>query len=219
MNAVQQFIASAISNGAMNLIPEGTVLKSGRVSPYFFNSAKYTSGSTMGDLATAYARKLHNLKFDTIYGPPYKGIPLAATVAVVMHQKYCRNVRWSSSRKEAKQHGEGGIGFGGVLRSRNVMIIDDVITTGNTKDEALNYIQSEGGKVVGIVIAFDRQEAVDDSGLSAAQLFEKQHGVPVHAAATLDDLIAVLKQNPKLPGNNPEILRKILAYRDQYGAK
>lgn len=219
MNATQQFITSALNNGAIELLPEGRVLKSGRLSPYFFNSGNYTSGQNTFALAMAYARKLYGLNFDTIYGPPYKGIPLAATTAMMLYQKYGRVVEWSSSRKETKGHGEGGIGFGASLKGQLVMIIDDVITTGDTKSEAIEYIRKEGGQVMGVVVAFDRQEAVDDSGLSAAQLFEKQHGVPVHAAATLDDLIAVLRKDTDFPGNTPEMLDKILVYRDQYGAK
>lgn len=218
MNAVQRFISSALLNGAMKLLPEGAVLKSGRLSPYFFNSGKYTNGEDTYELAMAYARKLHQVDFDTIYGPPYKGIPLAATVAMMMYHKYRRNVEWSSSRKETKDHGEGGLRFGGSLQGRRVIIIDDVITTGDTKREAFNYIERAGGTVVGVVIAFDRQETDGESGLTALQLFEKKYDIPVHAAAKLDDLIAVLKKYPNLRGNTPEMLEKILAYKAQYGA-
>lgn len=217
LSAAQEFVSYALAIQALELVPQGRRLKSGRISPYFFNSGRFTSGDAIHELAKAYAKSIHRLDTDVLYGPPYKGTLLVPAIAAALWTEHAIKVDWASSRKEAKDHGEGGLILGANVSGRNVLVVDDVITTGDTKAEALELIRSQGGNVVGVVIAFDRLEQVDDSDLTAAQQFSARHGVPVHSAANLDDLIAVLQEDTDYPGNSPELLNKILEYHSMYG--
>jgi len=216
----QQFVISSLIKGQLELLPEGRVLKSGRVSPYFFNSGLFNSGDSMMELAVAYASIEADFSvIDVLYGPPYKGTILAPAVAMALWDKRAVKVAWASSRKEVKDHGEGGSILGASLQGKNVLIIDDVITTGTTKHEAVEFVRDKGGTVVGVAIGFDRMEKAEGSELSAVDLFSNQHSVPVYAAATLDDLIAVLSKETDFPDNPPGLLEKIIAYKDEYGVK
>ncbi len=217
LTAGQNFVSYALSIGAIELVPEGRKLKSGRITPYFFNSARFKSGDSLWELASAYAQTMLNLDPDVLYGPPYKGTVLAPVVAAALWKKHTVKVGWATSRKEEKAHGEGGLWLGEAIMNKNVVIVDDVITDGATKVEALDLVRAAGGNVVGVVIAFDRMELAGESGLSATQIFHDQHNVPVYAVADLEDLIAVLEKDTDFPNNPPGMLEKIKAYQAEYG--
>ena len=187
------------------------------MSPYFFNAGLFDDGSKLGRLAEFYAKALlaSGIEFDMIFGPAYKGIPLAATVAVEL-ARLGRNVPFAYNRKEAKDHGEGGMLIGAPLDERRVLIVDDVITAGTAIREALGLITAAGGVPAGIVVALDRQEILGEEGqrLSAAQRVAAETGVPVIAVASLHDLLAFAGENAELVGHREQLL----AYRARYGS-
>lgn len=212
----EQFVRYALEIGALELVPEGRKLKSGRMSPYFFNSGLFKTGYALATLARAYAGEIYqNGQPDVIFGPAYKGIPLVAAVAVILGN----SVEYAFNRKEAKDHGEGGIVVGASLRGKKVFIIDDVMTTGTSSGEAVEIIRISGGTPIGCTIAFDRQERGKESDLSAVQEFQKNYGIPVYAVATLSNLVLFLQKTPAESGDDSigEMLEKILAYQKQYG--
>lgn len=191
-------------------------LKSGRVSPYFFNAGRFDSGSALAGLAECYvdAVDAEGLAFDVLFGPAYKGIPLATALACE-YARRGRDLPVAFNRKEAKSHGEGGMLIGAPLAGRRVLIVDDVITAGTAIREALGLIRDAGGVPAGIVIALDRQEAVDPavSRRSASQTVAQEHGLPVVAVARLADLLALDAQTV------PAVAReRLLAYRQAYGS-
>lgn len=192
-------------------------LKSGRLSPYFFNAGRFDSGASMVQLAACYADAVEatGLKFDVVFGPAYKGIPLATATACEFAQRG-RDLPLSFNRKEAKTHGEGGNLIGADMNGKRVLIVDDVITAGTAIREALQIITTAGGEVAGIVIALDRQEAVDPSRSrrSAAQTVKDEHGIPVVAVASLADLLAMAGDSPELSGQR----EPLQAYRLAYGS-
>ncbi len=211
MNPNDRFLTYAIKIGAIEFIREGRPLKSGRISPYFFNSGLFKTGASLLELANAYAAVArHNFQFEVVYGPAYKGIPLAAIVAMAIGG----DVEYAYNRKEVKDHGEGGLIVGASLRDKRVLIVDDVMTSGSSSKQAVEIIQAHGGIIAGCVIAFDRQERGVDTQLSAVQEFQKNHDIPVHAVATLDDLLSLLKQEP---GETEETIHQIEEYRSKYG--
>ncbi|MGN8157944.1 orotate phosphoribosyltransferase [Salinisphaera sp. RV14] len=186
-------------------------LKSGRVSPYFFNMGEIASGAGMKRLAAGYAAALtaSGIEYDSLFGPAYKGIPLVATVACALAE-HGRDVPFTYNRKEAKDHGEGGTLVGAPLGAR-VVIVDDVITAGTAVREAIQLIRAAGSEVAGVLIALDRQErgADDRSPLAALAADE---GIPTAAVATLDDVIGYAR------GRYSEAtVAAIRAYRAQYG--
>jgi orotate phosphoribosyltransferase len=193
-------------------------LKSGRQSPYFFNAGRFDSGATLAELARCYADAIdaHGVDFDLLFGPAYKGIPLATALACEYASRG-RDLPLAFNRKEAKAHGEGGTLIGAPLQGRRVLIVDDVITAGTAIREALSIIGMAGGIVAGIVIALDRQEAVDPaiSRRSAAQTVAAEHGLPVIAVATLGDLLAFAGDQVELTAQREQLL----AYRDAYGSQ
>ena len=193
-------------------------LKSGRLSPYFFNAGRFDSGATLAELARCYADAIdaHGVDFDLLFGPAYKGIPLATALACEYASRG-RDLPLAFNRKEAKAHGEGGTLIGAALQGRRVLIVDDVITAGTAIREALSIISAAGGIVAGIVIALDRQEAVDPaiSRRSAAQTVAAEHGLPVIAVATLGDLLAFAGDQVELTAQREQLL----AYRDAYGSQ
>ncbi|OGZ62456.1 MAG: orotate phosphoribosyltransferase [Candidatus Staskawiczbacteria bacterium RIFCSPHIGHO2_02_FULL_34_10] len=211
MNYAASFISYALSIGAIELIPKGRMLKSGRISPYFFNSGLFNKGESMYKLAIAYTDVIYkHFLPDVVFGPSYKGSAIAVAVAMTMGGE----VGYAYNRKEAKDHGEGGIIIGDSLYyEKKVCLVDDVMTTGDSLIEALGIVRKGGGIPIGCVIAFDRQERGKDSNLSAVQEFEAKYKIPVFAAATLDDLIEVLEKDEKMSS----ILIKILDYKQQYG--
>ncbi|MBI4133171.1 orotate phosphoribosyltransferase [Candidatus Uhrbacteria bacterium] len=205
--AAEQFVRYALSIGAIELVPEGRTLRSGRSSPYFFNSGLFNTGESISNLAEAYVTVFEREFWpEVIFGPAYKGIPLAVAIA----QKIGGNVGYAFNRKEAKDHGEGGIIVGAEVGGKKVLLADDVMTTSASASEAVRIVRANGGIPICCVIALDRQECGDGTRRSVVQEFEENFGVAVRAAATLDDLINVLKGH--------SMLDRLLAYREQYGA-
>lgn len=190
-------------------------LKSGRTSPYFFNAGRFDSGAALAELATCYADAVDaaGLPFDLLFGPAYKGIPLATALACE-YARRGRDLPLAFNRKEAKAHGEGGTLIGAPLSGRKVLIVDDVITAGTAIREALATITDADGIPAGIVIALDRQERVrEEAAQSAAQAVASEHGIPVVAVAGLADLL-------EFAGESAELVRQrdaLLAYRARYG--
>ena len=192
-------------------------LKSGRLSPYFFNAGRFDSGAKTARLAACYADAIDEagLDFDLVFGPAYKGIPLATALACEYAGRG-RDLPLAFNRKEAKDHGEGGTLIGAPLAGRRVLIVDDVITAGTAIREALAIIRQAGGEPAAIVVALDRQEiAADQDRRSAAQAVSAEAGVPVVAVANLGDLLAFAAGKPELVG----FREPLLAYRARYGTQ
>lgn len=190
-------------------------LKSGRSSPYFFNAGRFDSGAALAALAQCYADAVDAaaLDFDLLFGPAYKGIPLATALACE-YARRGRDLPLAFNRKEAKAHGEGGSLIGAPLAGRRVLIVDDVITAGTAIREALAIIRAAGGTPAGIMIALDRQERVrEDAAESAAQAVAAEHVIPVVAVAGLDDLLAFTGEGSGLDAHRDALL----AYRARYG--
>ena len=187
-------------------------LKSGRVSPYFFNAGLFNTGSHLSELGKFYAQAIEasDLKFDVLFGPAYKGIPLASAASIALNDSFNRNVPYSFNRKEAKDHGEGGSIVGHPLEG-DILIIDDVITAGTAIHEAQEIIQSSGATAKGVIVALDRQEK-GKGELSAIQEVEKVFGIRVLSIISLTQIIDYLKSN-----NDSKILTQIEIYRSQYG--
>lgn len=192
-------------------------LKSGRTSPYFFNAGLFNTGASIAELAGCYADAVEaaGIGFDLLFGPAYKGIPLATALGCEFARRG-RDLPVAFNRKEAKSHGEGGTLIGAPLQGRKVLIVDDVITAGTAIREALGLIRDAGGIPAGIVIALDRQEAVDPatSRRSASETVAEEHSLPVVRVATLDDLLDLAATDPALDAERP----RLLAYRDAYGS-
>ena len=187
-------------------------LKSGRVSPYFFDAGQFNQGNHLSELGQFYAQAIEasGIEFDILFGPAYKGIPLVAATAIALNDSFYRNVHYSFNRKEAKDHGEGGDIVGHPLEG-NILIIDDVITAGTAIREAQDIISSNGAITKGVIVALDRQEK-GNSELSAIQEVEQIFGVSVISIINLSHIIEHLKSV-----NNEQILQKIESYRSQYG--
>lgn len=228
-----ELITSALS---ANILGFGSfTLKSGRTSPYFVNCGGFSKGPLISSIATAYAQTLHehalsdsSFDFDLIFGPAYKGIPICAMTALRLQdtdEKRWGHVGYTFNRKEAKDHGEGGTIVGEKMEGRRVVIIDDVITAGTAIREAIDIIKAQGGKLVGIIVAIDRQEKMPsqsekegkcDDGTprgSAIGEVRRETGVPVLAVLTLADLIEGMKQLGR-----EEAVKGMEEYRKQYGA-
>ncbi len=191
-------------------------LKSGRVSPYFFNAGRFDTGLALAQLGNCYADAVEasGIAFDQLFGPAYKGIPLATAIACEFSHRG-RNLPLTFNRKEAKDHGEGGNLIGADMAGRRILIIDDVITAGTAIREALAIIRDAGGIPAGIVVALDRQEIASETDRrSAAQAVAAETGIPVIAVANLTDLLAFASGNPELVGYR----EPLLAYRGQYGS-
>ena len=187
-------------------------LKSGRISPYFFNAGLFNKGSHLSELGKFYAQAIEAtaLKFDVLFGPAYKGIPLAAATSIALNDSYNHNVPYSFNRKEAKDHGEGGSIVGHPLEG-DILIIDDVITAGTAIREAQDIIQNCGANAKGVIVALDRQEK-GKSELSAIQEVEQIFGITVLSIINLSHIIDYLRTS-----DDSKILAKIESYRSQYG--
>lgn len=190
------------------------VLKSGRVSPYFFNSGLFDSGEKLARLAGFYAAAIENsgIQYDMLYGAAYKGIPLVAAVAVSLNNDFDRDVPYCFNRKEAKDHGEGGRIVGAALQGR-VLIVDDVVSAGTSVNESVRLITTAGASPVGVAVSVDRQERGTDQR-SAIQAIEADLGLKVISLVCLDDLIAYLETVPA----QGSALDRVRAYRETYGA-
>lgn len=188
--------------------------KAGRDSPYFFNAGLFHSGAKLDRLGAFYADTIQTAcpPADMLFGPAYKGIPLATTTVAALARRHDRDMPMAYNRKETKDHGEGGHLIGAPLAGR-VLIIDDVISAGTSIRESARWIREAGGTVAGVVIALDRQER-GTHALSATQEVEETLGIPVTAIATLTDLITLLAEDPARQAD----LAAIQAYRDRYGA-
>ncbi len=188
-------------------------LKSGRVSPYFFNSGLFNSGAKLARLGKFYAQAIvaSGIQFDMLFGPAYKGIPLAAATAIALAERHGLDLPYAFNRKEAKDHGEGGNIVGAPLQGR-VLIIDDVISAGTSVRESTDIIQASGAQLAGVVISLDRQERGEGEN-SAIQEVEQELGVPVASIANLDALLGYLSKQPELK----EWREKVAAYRKRYG--
>lgn len=191
-------------------------LKSGRISPYFFNAGAFASGATLAELGRCYADCIvaSGIEFDILLGPAYKGIPLAATTAVALSDHHGRDIPFAYNRKEAKTHGEGGQLVGAPLEGR-VLIIDDVITAGTAVSEVITLIQSAGAIPVGVVIGLDRQERLDGA-FSAVQTIQKRYDLKVASIINFATLIDYVAQAGH---TDTELDQAMQAYRAQYGAQ
>lgn len=207
----REFIQFALDTGVLKF--GSFTLKSGRQSPYFFNSGLFNSGASLARLGRFYARTIaeSGLEFDILFGPAYKGIPLASTTVVALADQHDRDVPYVFNRKEVKDHGEGGQLVGAELNGR-VLIIDDVISAGTSVRESVEIIRAAGAEPAGVIIALDRQER-GQGDLSAIQEVQAEHDIPVLNIISLDDLLGYLRDSPELG----EHLPAVQAYREQFG--
>ena len=213
----QEFVQFSMQAGVLRFGEFKT--KAGRMSPYFFNAGLFDDGAKLGRLAEFYARRLlaSGLEFDMLFGPAYKGITLAAAVAIEL-ARAGRNVPYAYNRKEAKDHGEGGVLVGAPVRGR-VLIVDDVISAGTSVRESIALISAAGATPCGVAIALDRQEKATEGGAdapwSAVQYVQQHLGLPVAAVATLADLLQLLETS-----DDAELRQHrapVRAYRERYG--
>ncbi|MBP9615004.1 MAG: orotate phosphoribosyltransferase [Thiopseudomonas sp.] len=212
MQAYQrEFIKFALERGVLRF-GEFT-LKSGRVSPYFFNAGLFDSGLALAKLGRFYAQALvdSGLSYDVVFGPAYKGIPLAATTAVALAEHHQRDTPWCFNRKEAKDHGEGGTLVGAPLAGK-VVIVDDVITAGTAIREVMHIINNQGAQAAGVLIALDRQER-GTGALSAIQEVERDFNMPVISIVSLQQVLEYLAESTELKQYLPAVER----YREDYG--
>ncbi|KAK5075510.1 orotate phosphoribosyltransferase [Lithohypha guttulata] len=218
-------------------------LKSGRVSPYFFTSSLLHTSALLASVARAYATVLtsppfsipsavsdttdcavaqgHEPTYDILFGPAYKGIPISAIVTRELEHSGApySNVSYAFNRKEAKDHGEGGIIVGAPLKDKRVVIIDDVMTAGTALREAVSIIQAQGGIVVGVVLLLTRQERVSETeSRSAMQVAQDELGVPVRAVLTFEDIMDAVERGD-IKGAGPEQFEQMRVYREKYGSK
>src|SRR5574344_1541446 len=212
MKAYQrEFIEFALSKQVLKF-GEFT-LKSGRKSPYFFNAGLFNSGRDLAKLGRFYAAALVDagISYDVLFGPAYKGIPIASATAVQLAEVHDQDVPWCFNRKEAKDHGEGGNLVGSPLQGR-IMLVDDVITAGTAIRESMDIIKANGAELAGVLIALDRQEK-GKGELSAIQEVERDYQAQVIAIITLGDLIRYLEEKPEMA----DALAQVRDYRAQYG--
>lgn len=208
----KNFLDFAIKTGVLKF-GEFT-LKSGRKSPYFFNSGLFNTGKSLAELGRFYAAALKDsgIAYDMLFGPAYKGIPLVAAIGIALADHHDNDVPYAFNRKEAKNHGEGGTIVGSALKGK-VLIVDDVISAGTSVRESVDIINHAGATPAGVLIALDRQEKGTGS-TSAIQEIEKQYGIPVASIVKLENLLEYLDGHVELAS----YLGAVRAYRDQYGA-
>lgn len=215
----REFVQFALQEGVLRF--GSFVTKSGRTSPYFFNAGLFNTGASVGKLAQFYAQALidSKLPFDMLFGPAYKGIPLATATSVALASHAGlegRDVPFAYNRKEAKDHGEGGVLVGAPLKGK-VVIIDDVITAGTSVRESVDMIRAAGAEPCAVLIAMDRMERAGPDGAlsphSAVQEVQQRYGLPVVSIASLSDILALLEHNTEFA----EHREAVLAYRARYG--
>ena len=212
MQAYQrEFIRFAIERGVLRF--GAFTLKSGRTSPYFFNAGLFNSGLALAQLGRFYAAAVveSGIAFDVLFGPAYKGIPLAAATAVALAEQHQLDLPWCFNRKEAKTHGEGGSLVGAPLEGR-VLIVDDVITAGTAIREVMQIIQGQGAQAAGVLIALNREER-GQGALSAIQEVERDFAMPVVSIVSLTQVLEYLADDAQLK----QYLPAVQAYREQYG--
>jgi orotate phosphoribosyltransferase len=187
-------------------------LKSGRISPYFFNAVLFNQGKHLSKLGAFYAQAIEssNISFDVLFGPAYKGIPLATATTIALNNEFNKNIPYSFNRKEAKTHGEGGCIVGHELIG-DILIIDDVITAGTAIREAMDVIKTNGANTKGVIVALDRQEK-GKGKRSAIQEVEQDFGLTVLSIINLSHIVDYLTQE-----NDKNLINKIEAYRQKYG--
>ena len=209
MTIAKQFIQLALKKKVLKF-GEFT-LKSGRISPYFFNAGLFDDGESLMLLGEYFAKTIHDsgLVFDMLYGPAYKGIPIATAIAIAYNSLYQRNIPVAFNRKEIKDHGEGGVLIGAPLNGK-VLIVDDVVSAGTSVRESIDIIEKNDAEVAGVSVALDRQEKGNGT-LSAIQEINESYGLSTIAIAKLDDLIVNL-------GDDEEILITIEKYKQNYGS-
>lgn len=215
----ESFVDFALQEGVLRFGEFMT--KSGRLSPYFFNAGLFNHGASVGRLGQFYAQALIDagIEFDMLFGPAYKGISLATSAAISLSAHPAlegRSVPFAFNRKEAKDHGEGGVLVGAPLQGK-VVIIDDVITAGTSVNESVDIIRAAGAEPVAVLIALDRMERAGQEGAlsasSAVQEVALRHGMPVVAIATLHDILSVIRERPEFAQHEPAVV----AYRERYG--
>jgi len=209
-----QFIELALELGALRF--GEFELKSGRISPYFFNAGQLSTGRAAARLGRCYAAALADagLRFDMLFGPAYKGISLVALTAAALAEHHGLDCPYAYNRKEAKDHGEGGASVGAAISGR-VIIVDDVITAGTAVTEAVQIIEARGGVVGGVLVALDRQEVATGSSRSAVRELGDRLGVTVLSIVSLEDLVTHVQALPAFAQHLPAMH----AYRERYGAK
>jgi orotate phosphoribosyltransferase len=207
------FIQLALSHQALCF--GDYVLKSGRTSPYFFNAGKFQTGKALADLGRYYAAAITaaGVEFDIVFGPAYKGIPLAATTAIALADEFGRDLPYCYNRKEAKDHGEGGTLVGAPLQGR-VLIVDDVITAGTAVREVMTIIEQAGAKPAAVLIGLNRQEK-GQADISAIQEVEQRFGVPVISIINLNHIVQYLESQ----AGQEAMVEKIKRYRATYGVE
>lgn len=209
----RDFIELALAHNALGF-GEFT-LKSGRVSPYFFNAGQFQTGTALAALGRFYAEAVVDagVDFDLVFGPAYKGIPLATTTAVALADHHGRDLPYCFNRKEAKEHGEGGALVGAPLSGR-ILVVDDVMTAGTAVREVMSIIESSGAKPAAVVVGLNRQER-GQGDLSAIQEVERDYDIPVISIVSLSDVVAYLEEQP----DQKPMIEKIDRYREQYGVQ
>ena len=207
----KDFISFAIDRGVLKF--GDFTLKSGRTSPYFFNAGLFNHGADLAKLGRFYAAALQDsgVDYDVLFGPAYKGIPIATVAAIALFDTYQKDVPYCFNRKEKKDHGEGGNLVGSPLQGK-IMLVDDVITAGTAIRESMDIVQANNAELAGVLIALDRQEK-GQGELSAIQEVERDFGTKVVSIVKLSDVIEYLKDSPELA----EHLEAVQAYRAQYG--
>ncbi len=208
----QEFINFALQHDVLRF--GAFELKSGRTSPYFFNAGLFNSGQALAELGRFYATTIEqaNIDYDVLFGPAYKGIPLAAATAVTLANEHNKDIPYVFNRKEAKVHGEGGSLVGAAIKGKRVLIIDDVITAGTAIREVMRLLEKEGASAVGVVIAFNRQER-GQGALSAIQEVERDFGIPVISIINLAHLVNHLHKHQ----NSKQLLSRVQEYQQQFG--
>lgn len=210
----------ALSIGALELIPGGRQLNSGRISPYFWNSGLFRTGRTISALASAYASRI--AEFDPIpqvlLGPPYKGIPLVTATAQALYADHGIDVGYAFYRKEKKDHGEGGLLVGHQLEGLRVCVVDDVMTSGGSADKAYAFVAANKSNACGLVISFDRMELPGNGQLPATDAFSVKHETSVVAVANFRHFVEILEEDQREHPEYGRILPEIIAYGERYGA-
>ena len=208
----QEFLNFAIENDVLKF-GEFT-LKSGRISPYFFNFGLFQTGSSLAKLGDYYAQAIidSGVEFDMIFGPAYKGIPLVSVIAATLYEKHGRNYPYAYNRKEVKDHGEGGNIVGAPLQGK-VLIVDDLISAGTAIREAASIVEDNGATLAGIALCIDRQEKGQAGDKSAAQEVKDDFDIPVLHVIGLDSVIQHIEASAK----DADLLQRIRAYRERYG--